>query len=107
MVKGRKVVGSAQLREDGALLQHGSMLLEDNQELINSLLLEPGHPGQETPLSELLGRIVSWSEAAEAVEAAALEWMPEWSTVAESSPWLEASAPHQARFQSAEWTWRR
>lgn len=107
MVRGRKVVGSAQLRERGALLQHGSMLLEDSQEMVNALLSEPGDPGQEAPLSDLLGRTVSWSEAAAAVEAAASEWVPRWEQLPEPSRWLTAGAPHEERFQSDDWTWRR
>src|SRR5260221_1801961 len=31
---GRKLVGSAQWRDDGALLQHGSILIEDDQSMI-------------------------------------------------------------------------
>ena len=37
MIGGRKVVGSAQLRQGGALLQHGSILLEDNQGFVVGL----------------------------------------------------------------------
>ncbi len=36
--RGRKICGSAQLRKGGALLQHGSLLLEDRSELLFSLL---------------------------------------------------------------------
>lgn len=35
---GRKICGSAQLRKGGALLQHGSLLLEDHSELLFRLL---------------------------------------------------------------------
>lgn len=37
VVDGRKLVGSAQVREDGALLQHGSILLADDQPRIAML----------------------------------------------------------------------
>lgn len=37
VIDGAKLVGSAQLREDGALLQHGSILLADDQPMIASL----------------------------------------------------------------------
>src|SRR5687768_159926 len=37
-VNGRKLVGSALLRQDGALLQHGSILLDDDQPLLAELL---------------------------------------------------------------------
>ena len=38
VVAGRKLVGSAQLRERGVVLQHGSLLLEDQQHLLKDLL---------------------------------------------------------------------
>ena len=37
MIGGRKVVGSAQFRQGSALLQHGSILLEDNQSFVLGL----------------------------------------------------------------------
>jgi lipoate-protein ligase A len=37
VLEGRKLVGSAQWRRDGALLQHGSILIRDDQALINRL----------------------------------------------------------------------
>lgn len=37
-VKGRKVIGSAQLRRKGAILQHGSLLLNQPQGLMSELL---------------------------------------------------------------------
>src|SRR5216110_2241162 len=39
--EGRKLVGSAQWRHDGAVLQHGSILIRDDQPLIGRLLKEP------------------------------------------------------------------
>jgi lipoate-protein ligase A len=52
---GRKLVGSAQARLDGALLQHGSILLEDDQELLDAL----GAPRGPRPatLRELVGDV--------------------------------------------------
>src|SRR5260221_2024629 len=41
VVDGRKLVGSAQWRDAGTALQHGSMLVEDDQSLIPSLMHEP------------------------------------------------------------------
>ena len=57
LVNGRKLVGSAQVRRDDALLQHGSILLDGRQ---------PG-PGLETTLAAELGRPVSFEEVAQAV----------------------------------------
>src|SRR4030095_1377436 len=36
VVDGRKLVGSAQWRDQGAMLQHGSILIEDDQPLVRS-----------------------------------------------------------------------
>lgn len=43
---GRKLVGSAQRREGGAFLQHGSILLESHDELLGRVLR--GHPAMKT-----------------------------------------------------------
>ena len=37
VVNGRKLVGSAQWRDEGAMLQHGSILVEDDQPLVSAL----------------------------------------------------------------------
>jgi lipoate-protein ligase A len=54
---GRKLVGSAQARREGALLQQGSI----------RLAAEPAEPVGATSLQEALGRPVSWDELAESV----------------------------------------
>jgi len=56
---GRKLVGSAQARRDGALLQQGSIRLAP----------EPAEAVGATALQEALGRPVSWGELAEALAA--------------------------------------
>ena len=45
---GAKLVGSAQVRENGALLQHGSILIEDDQRIIGELL-QSNPPETDTP----------------------------------------------------------
>ena len=54
---GRKLVGSAQARREGALLQQGSIRLAP----------EPAEAARATSLQEELGRTVSWDELAEAL----------------------------------------
>jgi lipoate-protein ligase A len=65
MLAGRKLAGSAQFRRDGALLQHGSILVDNDQDLLPSLLLEPAPP-TPTPatLHDALGRIPAPDEVA-------------------------------------------
>jgi lipoate-protein ligase A len=110
LVAGRKVVGSAQVRLGEAFLQHGSMLLEDDQALVATLGQAPAPPGGEAPLSSLVGRTVTWDEAGDAVARAFAAWTggPAVPLEGQAVAALAASAAaHEARFRSAEWTWRR
>jgi lipoyl(octanoyl) transferase len=107
LLEGRKVVGSAQLREGDALLQHGSILLEDDQSLLTDLSRDRAHAGRSAPLSLMVGRRIGPVEAAEAVSAAAeARWRSPWTCRSECADVLEESAGHLPRYQSPEWTWR-
>jgi lipoate-protein ligase A len=66
--RGRKLVGSAQARRGGALLQHGSVLLESPRAagyLRESAATSPGGVG----VRELLGREVTRDELVDALAA--------------------------------------
>jgi lipoyl(octanoyl) transferase len=69
MVEGRKLIGSAQLRDRGVILQHGSLLLENDQRRIGDFLT--GGAGEEevapAVLSGLLPRLPCWRELVEAI----------------------------------------
>lgn len=68
----RKLVGSAQWREDGALLQHGSILIDDDQGRLACCALAPLPPfARPATLTALLGRTPHASEIADAVFDAA------------------------------------
>ncbi|HWZ27701.1 MAG TPA: hypothetical protein VNX15_04015 [Gemmatimonadales bacterium] len=94
---GRKVVGSAQIREGDAFLQHGSILLDGSQEVVRSVTRGQAPPGGEVTLKTLVGRPVSFSEVADAIVAT---WDPR---PAPASPAPVTSE----RFADADWTWRR
>ncbi len=107
VVNGRKLVASAQWREAGALLQHGSILLEDRQgDLVALAGGDIAPPAPAAALSAVLGRTVAPSEVAAALRAQ-LE--------AESGPVLELDVAalqrqvdvHLGRFADPQWTWRR
>lgn len=68
---GRKLVGSAQWRCSGALLQHGSILVQDDQQLISRLLVTPDDatPAAAT-LQNALGREPGTGEVADVLLAA-------------------------------------
>ncbi|MGH7704214.1 MAG: lipoate--protein ligase family protein, partial [Gemmatimonadales bacterium] len=72
LVQGHKVVGSAQLRQGAAFLQHGSLLLEGDQEPITALSLGEAQAGRAGggSLSRLLGRRIEFDAAATALSAA-------------------------------------
>ena len=101
-----KLVGSAQLREGGALLQHGSILLADDQAMVARLTRGDAPADRSAPLARLLGRPVSWEEAAEAVaEAAAGRWGVPAERVDGCASVVHQARPHAARFRSSAWTW--
>jgi len=68
---GRKIVGSAQVRKKGAILQHGSIPLVDRREAeADALLGEGAQPiAGVVSVAEAAGRTVSYSEAAGAIRA--------------------------------------
>ena len=75
-IGGRKLIGSAQLRRGGALLQHGTLpLCGDIGRICDALNFDSGSAREKergllrqraTTLAEALGRAVSWAEAATA-----------------------------------------
>lgn len=76
-VAGRKLVGSAQVRKNGVVLQHGSILLRFSPERVVSLLRVPSGDmrtkmigmlrNRATSLTEALGREAGWQELCDAI----------------------------------------
>lgn len=68
---GRKLIGSAQMRGRGALLQHGTLPLCGDIARICAVLAVPADPervrSRAATLEQLLGHPVSWEQAADAV----------------------------------------
>lgn len=107
MAGGHKVVGSAQLRQGDAMLQHGSVLLGGTQDVVAGITRGFAGPSLDAPLAQLLERPVGFDEAAAAIGAAASEWPDEWDEIEDPAAVLGAAEPHLERFHSEEWTWRR
>jgi lipoate-protein ligase A len=103
---GRKLVGSAQARLEGALLQHGSILLDDDQGLLAALGAANGD--RPAALRELLGD-VSIDDVTSAVAMSLREtfggrWAPNGYRAAE----LDAAERLESeRYGLESWTWRR
>jgi lipoate-protein ligase A len=70
-VGGRKIVGSAQRRQGGAFLQHGSVLLGVDEVRLRALFPRTRDPlSTMTTLDAVLGRRLTWQECADALTAA-------------------------------------
>ena len=108
-LRGRKLVGSAQWRGDGALLQHGSILVDDDQMELSSLLIEKGGP-IPTPatLRDALGCAPSDRDVARALFNAVRANEDAGAVVIDADPSLvERAQALQAHYLDDGWTWRR
>ncbi|MBC7895911.1 MAG: lipoate--protein ligase family protein [Cytophagaceae bacterium] len=107
VVDGRKLVGSAQYREGAAWLQHGSILVHDDQPLLRDIAIGDVPVTDAATLTAILGREVSAAEFAavlrRAVEAA---WDAALTDLAPDVVRTEA-APLEATYDDDAWTWRR
>ncbi|HJQ19569.1 MAG TPA: lipoate--protein ligase family protein [Gemmatimonadaceae bacterium] len=109
-VGARKLVGSAQWRHAGALLQHGSILIHDDQRIANELLRVPGaaNPPAAATLAEALGREPTLAEVADALVTALRSRVN-----ADVAPFvMEAqvecdAVAGRALYHDDAWTWRR
>ena len=107
---GAKLVGSAQVRESGALLQHGSILIQDDQPIINDLLKSPT-PLMETPpaatLCNLLGREPSIHEVALALFDGVRALEDPDAELIDEDEIRDATVRHLHHYENELWTWRR
>jgi lipoate-protein ligase A len=109
---GRKLVGSAQWRDDGALLQHGSILVGDDQSSLPSFAAMTGSRSsgtiaQPATLRALLGRAPEAAEVASAMfDAVRSLEDAEASDLSEDEIRAEAMN-HVPHFLDEGWTWRR
>ena len=106
-VNGRKLVGSALLRQDGALLQHGSILLDDDQTILEQLLPGEAPPLPAGTLRQALDRVPTVSAVADALFAALLDaGVPDVSSL-DDDPRLHADAGAlEHLYGSDDWTFR-
>lgn len=109
VVGARKLVGSAQYRERDAFLQHGSILIQDDQPLLAALSTLPLPPAPPAAtLAEALGAPPDPSEVA----AALFDAVRRREDAAATPLALDAALSTAARLAAAHyssdaWTWRR
>ena len=108
VVAGRKLVGSAQARIDGALLQHGAIMLSGDQAFLAELSDGAGDHRAPATLEELIGA-TRVEEVADAVtEKLQAVFGGSWSASEYSSAEIaEADRLEEERYARDSWTWRR
>jgi lipoate-protein ligase A len=106
---GCKLVGSAQVREADAFLQHGSILVDDDQPLLAELVPNSDPLPPAATLRALTGRVVTVNEFADALTQAlrAHDGLSPGSLVLEESLLDDVRSLISARYASAAWTWHR
>ena len=109
-VRGRKLIGSAQWRERGALLQHGSLLIHNEQALVERLRIG-GPSASEVPavgLAELLDPVPDVAQVADALASAFATEISQPLEREPLTPGEEARATGLVeRYEDPVWTWRR
>lgn len=110
-VDGRKLVGSAQARSEGALLQHGAIPLAGHAKRLPDLLTDtpPDLAEKMIALDEATGRTITPDEAAAAV---AYGFTATWDIALLPAAWQPAELARAAelramRYTAEEWTWGR
>jgi len=111
VARGSKLVGSAQWRDDCSLLQHGSILVDDDQSTLPVFAVGVDAATESVPvpatLHALLGRSPDAAEVASAMfDAVRLLEDADASELAEGDVRDEA-LKHVPHFLDEDWTWRR
>lgn len=106
LFRGRKMLGSAQVRRGSALLQHGSLLLAGDQQLVSAVSRCPTPPPHTATLSDALGRAATFEEVADAIQAELREWKDRWHELRWDAILSSADCLAE-RYRSAAWTWQR
>ena len=106
-VGGRKLVGSALLRREDALLQHGSILVDDDQGLLQRILPEDEAPPMPAgTLRQALGRAVEIEAVADALVTALAHAGAEASALDHDAQLLADAEDAERIYASEEWTYR-
>jgi len=104
-----KLVGSAQVRGDGAFLQHGSLLLAAEQDVVAAVTVGDARPPAATGLAELLGpERARWGPVSAAIHAAAARRWGAPPRAGTLPPEVRRSAERlEPAYADPAWTWRR
>ena len=112
LADGAKLVGSAQWRDESSLLQHGSILVDDDQSSLPGLVTEDSRAaiGPLTPpatLSTLMGRPPSSEEVATAMFEAVRDLEDPRARELDENELRDDTRTHLPHYLDEAWTWRR
>ena len=108
VVAGRKLVGSAQARVDGALLQHGSIIFSGDQSVLAELWDGAGDHRAPATLAESIGAARVDEVADSMTEKLQSAFGGSWSASEYRSVEIdEADRLEAERYARDAWTWRR
>jgi len=118
VVSGKKLVGSAQWRSGTALLQHGSILVEDDQSTLTSLFSDdpsaPTRLGRSgaailpvATLTALLGTAPAFETVADALTGAVRRQDSAAKPLVIDADLRTAAQALEHRYADEAWTWRR
>jgi lipoyl(octanoyl) transferase len=108
VVDDRKLVGSAQWRADGALLQHGSILVEDDQSMVATLARTMvASPAPPATLNRVLGFTPPIEHVADALCSAVYDEDPLVTELVLDAALVERAQRLRERYADPGWTWRR
>jgi lipoate-protein ligase A len=112
VVNGGKLVGSAQWRDERSLLQHGSILVDDDQSSLLNVVTEASRASigpitRPATLSSLMGRPPAADEVATAMFDAIREMEDPAADRISEEEIREDTLKHVPRYLDEGWTWRR
>ena len=107
MALGRKLIGSAQVRIDSSVLQHGSIILDGDQDVLRRLRGDDEPVPPPATLESLLGGVPDLSLLSGCVRSGLEETLGgSWADGDFSGDEKMAAEELQAHYEDSGWTWR-
>jgi lipoate-protein ligase A len=107
MALGRKLIGSAQVRIGEAVLQHGSIILDGNQDLLARVQAGGENAPPPATLRELLGVLPGLDALSEAIQGGLSGSLGGvWGEGSFRDEEKRAAEGLEAHYLDPEWTWR-
>jgi lipoate-protein ligase A len=104
---GRKLIGSAQVVIDGVVLQHGSLILDGDQDILRRLREDDDEVPPPATLKGLLGSVPEVEDLAKAIQGGlAMILGGSWAPGSFRDEEVLATRELEAHYSDDAWTWR-